>query len=63
MIIGCQGCMSTDCRGCNILELYKALNKGYLDGVMNENKHIDIELLREAVECFTKRNEVSEDAE
>ena len=41
-----------------MFDLAKALHQGYLNGVMNENKRIDIDILREAVERFADKKEV-----
>lgn len=45
-IIPCRDCQSPDCKGCNVLELSKALARGHFAGLMDENNclHIDSDL-------------------
>ena len=38
--IVCKRCESPDCKGCNIFRLAQMLERGKLDGLMNENRAI-----------------------
>ena len=45
MLIGCRGCTSPDCRGCNMLTLERALKQGVFNSVMNEHHSIEYDYL------------------
>lgn len=42
--IKCRGCLSPDCRGCNIYTLAAALERRHFDSLMDENRAIHINL-------------------